>query len=110
MSNLKGLYEQLEYKQGEYDAAALHAKLTQEGIDELKAKIEQEEAKQEYLSTVLEAAEMLKGVHSAFVEAGFSEEQAFSLVRDLLCGATAQTAHTEEGSTVPLHILLSAVK
>lgn len=92
MAKLDEMNKDLAAARAEHDAAAKHADMMLEQISELEHKIIQEEKHQANLSEVRHAAKQLRDVYDAFKEAGFSDSQAFSLVKTMVHASLAPNA------------------
>lgn len=99
MTKLESLYKDLEAARMEHDAASKHADTQLEHITDLEKQIVQEEKRVNDLKGLYEAAHQLKAVHNSFIEAGFTEAQAFSLVKTMLHSAMAPDAPVLTHST-----------
>jgi len=84
MTELEKLNKELDTARMEHDAAAAHADKQLDHIAELEKQIIQEENFQKAKEGMREGATQLKAMHDSFMEAGFSEAQAFSLVKTML--------------------------
>lgn len=92
MTKLETLNKDLEAARMEHDAAAAHADAQLGHIADLEKQIIEEEKIQKTIEGLHEGAVQLKATHSAFVDAGFSNAQAFSLVQTILHSTMAPNA------------------
>lgn len=92
MTKLEKLHKDLDAARMEHDAAAAHADKQLDNIADLEKQIIQEEKHLKDKEGMREGATQLKAMHDSFMEAGFSEAQAFSLVKTMLHATLAPNA------------------
>lgn len=106
MTKLETLHKELEAARMEHDAASAHADAQLDHIADLEKQIIEEEKYQQTMEALHEGAVQLKATHDAFVKAGFSDAQAFSLVQTMLQSALAPSAPAPVKPDVLIRALL----
>lgn len=106
MTKLETLHKELEAAHMEHDAASAHADAQLDHIADLEKQIIEEEKYQQTMEALHEGAVQLKATHDAFVKAGFSDAQAFSLVQTMLQSALAPSAPAPVKPDVLIRALL----
>lgn len=106
MTKLDTLNKELEAARMEHDAAAAHADAQLDHIADLEKQIIEEEKFQKAMADMREGAVQLKALHTTFVDAGFSNAQAFGLVQTILHGVVAPNAPAPAGPDMIIRALL----
>ena len=90
--NRETLIKELEAAHVERDAAMAHAKTVDDKASELQEQLAKLEQTQKLYDDVHECAVQLKTIQQAFIDAGFSDAQAFSLIQVMMQSALAPSA------------------